>query len=255
MIKKFDQYHFLLSVLVSRDFSKKYNRTAFGALWSLLQPLMMVGAQAIIFTRLFGRDIPHFVVYMFIGNIVFHFFSSATKDGMIAIEGNAGIVTKIRVPKYLFIFSKNIVAVINLGLTLLLLICFLIGDHIMFSWKWLLIFYPLACLTGFNVGAGLLLSGIYVFFRDTRYFYDIFCTIVMYFSAIFYPVTRFPEHIQRLFNLNPVFCYISFIRKLFINSEIPTLQHWALCLAYSLLMLLAGCVMYIKKNRSYIYHL
>jgi ABC-type polysaccharide/polyol phosphate export permease len=255
LISRFRKYHFLFSVLVHRDFNKKYKRTVLGAFWSLLSPLMMVGAQAVIFTQFFGRTTPHFIVYMFIGNIVFHYFSDATKGGMTAIESNAGIITKIRVPKYLFIFTKNITALINFGLTLLLLIVFCAADRIAFRWTFLIALYPIACLTVFNIGAGLLLSGIYVFFRDTSYFYDIFCTILMYFSAIFYTVDRFPERAQWLFNINPVFAYVSYIRKLILYASLPSLQHTLLCAGYAVIMLGAGCLMYCKKNRSYVFNL
>ncbi|MDR1001419.1 MAG: ABC transporter permease [Clostridiales bacterium] len=255
MIKKYEKYHFLFSVLVKRDFNKKYNRTVLGALWSLLSPLLMVLTQSIVFTHFFGRTTPHFVVYMFIGNIVYSFFRQATTDGMMAIESNAGIISKIRVPKYLFVFSKNVVSVINMLLTLILLFTFCFADGMAFSWKWIMVAYPLLCLTVFNIGAGLLLSGVYVFFRDTRYFYDIFCVILMYFSAIFYTISSFPEHIQWLFNINPVFAYISYIRKLLIYSQLPSLRHTMLCLGYAAIMLGAGCLMYFKKNRSYIYQL
>jgi ABC-2 type transport system permease protein len=255
LMDRFQKYKFLFSVLVHRDINKKYKRTVLGALWSLLSPLMMVGAQAVIFTQFFGRTTPHFIVYMFIGNIVFHYFSDATKGGMTAIESNAGIITKIRVPKYLFIFTKNITALINLGLTLLLLIGFCLADKVAFTWRFILALYPIACLTAFNIGAGLLLSGIYVFFRDTHYFYDIFCTILMYFSAVFYTIDRFSERTQWLFNMNPVFTYISYIRKLVIYAHLPSLQHTLLGAGYAAVLLGAGCLLYFKKNKSYVFNL
>jgi ABC-2 type transport system permease protein len=255
MIERFKKYSFLFQVLVKRDFVKKYNRTVLGALWSLLSPLLTVTAQAVIFTHFFGRTQAHFVVYMFIGNVIFGFFRDATVNGMMTIEGNAGIITKIRVPMYLFIFSRNITALINMLLTLLVLVAFCVGDSVPFTWRWLLVPYPIACLTAFNIGAGMLLSGVYVFFRDTRYLYDVFCTILMYFSAIFYTTSSFPAHVAWLFNANPVFCYISYARKLVLDARIPSLQHTFLCLGYAAAALGAGSLMYCKKSRSYVYNL
>jgi ABC-type polysaccharide/polyol phosphate export permease len=186
---------------------------------------------------------------------VYGFFRDATTGGMMAIESNAGIITKVRVPKYLFVLSKNITAMINMALTLILLLIFCLAYRAPLTWKYLLALYPLLCLTLFNIGAGLLLSGIYVFFRDTRYFYDIFCTVVMYFSAIFYTTTAFPAPTAWLFNLNPIFCYISFVRKLIINGESPSARHWALCLFYAAAALGVGCWMYLKNNKKYVYSL
>jgi len=255
MISRFKKYKFLFAVLVNRDFKKKYNRTVLGAFWSLLSPLFMVTVQALVFTHFFGRTQKYFVVYMFIGNLIYSFFTEATKGGMAAIEGNAGIITKVRVPKYLFVFSKNITALINCGLTFLLLIVFCIAYKVPFTFADLLVLYPVICLTVLNIGAGLFLSGVFVFFRDTRYFYDIFCVIVMYFSAIFYTVDTFPEKVKYLFYLNPIFCYISYIRKLVLYGELPSIQHSLLCAGYAVLMLGLGCLMYMKNNKRYVYNL
>lgn len=255
MVERFQKYHFLFQVLVKRDFAKKYHRTVLGAFWSLLSPLLMVSTQAVIFTHFFGRTQPHFIVYMCIGNIMFGFFRDATTNGMMAIESNAGIITKIRVPMYLFIFSRNITALINMALTFVILVAFCIGDHVPFTPLWFLTIYPVLCLTMFNIGAGMFLSGVYVFFRDTRYFYDVFCTILMYFSAIFYTTTSFSDEIAWLFNLNPVYCYISYMRKLLISASLPSLQHTILCLFYGGAALGVGCLMYIKNNKRYVYNL
>jgi ABC-type polysaccharide/polyol phosphate export permease len=255
MLSRYKKYKFLFSILVKRDFNKKYNRTVFGALWSLLSPLMMVGTQAIIFTYFFGRTTPHYIVYMLIGNLVYSFFRDATTGGMVALENNAAIITKIRVPKYMFVFSKNVTSVINMLITLSLLIPFCLIDHLAFTWKFLFIVYPLLCLTAFNIGASLLLSGIYVFFRDTRYFYDIFCTIVMYFSAIFYSVEALGERVASLIQYNPVYCYIFYVRKLVIDAEFPSLKQTLLCFGYAAVMLGIGMLFYRIKNKSYIYNL
>jgi ABC-2 type transport system permease protein len=156
---------------------------------------------------------------------------------------------------YLFIFSRNITALVNMALTLIILALFCVGDHVPFTPLWIGIAYPIACMTAFNIGASMLLSGIYVFFRDTRYFYDVLCTILMYFSAIFYTVSSFPEKIAWLFNANPVYCYISFARKLIVDAEAPSFQHAVLCLLYAGLSLGAGCLMYSKNSRRYVYNL
>jgi ABC-2 type transport system permease protein len=255
MIARIRKYRFLFSVLVNRDFSKKYHKTILGMLWSLLSPLLMVAVQAVVFTRFFGQSTPFFVTYMFIGNIVYSLFTQATSEGMMAIQGNSGIITKIRVPQYLFVLSKNIVAVMNFALCFILLVIVCLIEGVPISWKWLLAIYPFLCLTAFNVGISLLLSGIYVYFRDTRYFYDIFCTIIMYLSAIFYTVQRFPERIQWLFNINPIYSYILYFRKLIVYNELPSLQHAFLCALYAFLALGIGALYYWRKNHDYIYNL
>ena len=86
--------------------------------WSVLSPLLHLLVMWLVFTRFFGRTTPHYTTFLFCGNLVFSFFSESTNQGMTALTGNAGIFTKVNVPKYLFLFSKNVQRLINFGLTL-----------------------------------------------------------------------------------------------------------------------------------------
>ena len=101
------QHQFLFSELVKRDFTKKYKRTILGMAWSILSPLMNLLIMWIVFNKLFGNNVDHYVVYLFAGQLVFSYFSDATSLGMSSLVNNAGIFTKINVPKYLFLFSQT----------------------------------------------------------------------------------------------------------------------------------------------------
>ena len=105
---KIKQHRFLFEELVKRDFIKKYKRTVLGMLWSILGPLMTLGVMALIFTQFFGKNIEHFTIYMFCGNLLYNFFKESTFTGMTALYDNAGIFTKVNVPKYMFLLSKKL---------------------------------------------------------------------------------------------------------------------------------------------------
>ena len=117
MITKLRQYQFLFEELVKRDFKKKYKRTVLGVGWSLLSPLLTLLVMRMVFTQFFGRSVEHYTTYLFCGNLVFSYFSDATGQGMTSLVANSSIFTKVNVPKYLFLFSKNIQTVINLNQT------------------------------------------------------------------------------------------------------------------------------------------
>ncbi|MBQ8410911.1 MAG: ABC transporter permease, partial [Ruminiclostridium sp.] len=78
---KIKQHRFLFEELVKRDFVKKYKRTVLGMLWSVLGPLMTLGVMALVFTHFFGRNIEHFIIYMFCGNLLYSFFKESTLTG------------------------------------------------------------------------------------------------------------------------------------------------------------------------------
>ena len=169
MIRKLRQHQFLFEELVKRDFKKKYKRTVLGVAWSLLSPLLTLLVMRLVFTQFFGRSMDHYTTYLFCGNLVFSYFSEATGQGMTSLMANSSIFTKVNVPKYLFLFSKNIQAIINFALTLVIFTIFCALDGITFTWKWIFLLYPVILLLLFNIGVGLILSALFVFFRDIQY--------------------------------------------------------------------------------------
>ena len=190
MIEKMKKYQFLFEELVKRDFKRKYKRTALGMLWSLLSPLLTFLVMKVIFTQFFGRTTPHYTIYLLAGNIIYNFFQESTNAGMQSLVSNSYIFSKINVPKYIFLLSKNVQTLINFLLTLVVFFGFCIADQITFTWKMLLLVFPVVMLLLFNLGMGLILSALFVFFKDIQYLWSIFTRLLMYLSAIFYTVDQ-----------------------------------------------------------------
>lgn len=255
MFEKIKKHQFLFEELVKRDFKTKYKRTVLGMLWSILSPLMMLGVMSLVFTNFFADKTPHYVIYLFSGQVVFGYFTDATNGGMISLVSNAGIFSKVNVPKYLFLLSKNVSSLINFGLTLVVYFIFVFFNGISFGWHFLMLLYPIACLVIFNIGAGLILSALFVFFKDVQYLYGIVTQIVMYFSAIFYNINSFSLQVQYLFYLNPLYVYIRYFRKIVIEGTIPTFQFHILSASYALLVLGIGAFIYKKYNFKFLYYI
>lgn len=255
MIERLLQNRFLFEELVKRDFTKKYKRTVLGMLWSVLGPLMTLAVMALVFTQFFGRNMEHYIIYLFCGNLLYSFFKESTSTGMTALYDNAGIFSKVNVPKYMFLLSKNVSTLINFGINLLVLFLFCIIDGVTFSWKFILLVYPIGCLVVFNLGMGLVLSAMYLMFRDMKYLYDIFTMLLMYVSAIFYTISAYPEHIQKLFYLNPIYVYITYFRSVILDHRIPSVWLHLMAAGYALLVLIIGAVIYKKKNYKFLYYI
>ena len=254
MFQQLKKHQFLFEELVKRDFKKKYKRTVLGVAWSLLSPLMTLLVMKLVFTQFFGRTIEHYTIYLFCGNLVFSYFNESTNQGMTTLLANSGIFTKVNVPKYLFLFSKNVQTLINFGLTLIVFFLFCILDVITFSWKFLFLLYPICLLLLFNVGTGLILSGLYVFFRDIQYLWSVFTQLLMYMSAIFYTVDNYDSTVQTLFYCNPIYVFITYFRTVVLHNTIPPLWLHGLLLLYTALVLGIGCWMYKKHNHKFLYY-
>ncbi len=222
--------------------------------WSVLSPLFQLLVMMLVFSHLFGRNTPHYIIYLFAGNITMSYYRESTTNGMQSLMGNAAVLSKINVPKYLFLLSQNVSALINYGLTIIIFFAFCIGDGIMFTPKMFMLFYPIICLVLMNIGIGMILSMLYVFFRDIQYLYQIFLTLLNYLSAIFYRVDSFPAEVQQYFLLNPVYVNIKYWRSVVIDHTVPSASYHLLMAFYALLFLGIGAFCYKKFNHRFVYY-
>ncbi|MCL2047505.1 MAG: ABC transporter permease [Defluviitaleaceae bacterium] len=252
---RWQKYNFLFEQLVARDFKQRYKRTYLGIVWSLLSPLLHLAVMVLVFVNFFGRTIPHFVVYVFIGLKVFTFFKEATTRGMSSLVANRNILTKIKAPKYLFLLSKNVASLLNFGLMLIILFAFVLIDGVPIHPRFILIVYPIFTLLLFNIGVGLILSALYVFFKDIGHLYEIFAMLVMWLSAVFYDISNFSETVQRLALINPIFTHIHFMRSVILYGVVPEWYVFAICAAYAAAMLALGAFFYKRYNYKFLYYM
>ncbi len=253
--EKLNENKFLFSELVKRDFKKKYKRTYLGMLWSVISPLLTLLVMRMVFTQFFGRNVEHYTIYIFCGNIVFAFFSDCANGGMGALMSNASIFSKVNVPKYLFVFSKSIASLINFGLTFVVFLIFCVIDGVKFTPYFLLLIIPIVFLAIFSIGIGMILSALFVFFRDIQYLWGVFTTLLMYVSVIFYTIDSFEPLIQKLFLLNPIYVYIKYFRLLVLESTVPSIQYHLLVVGYAALAFFIGAIIYKKKNHKFLYYI
>lgn len=254
MFERYLKYKFLFEELVKRDYKKRYKRTILGMVWSVLSPLLMLSVIAVIFGNFFGRSIEHYIIYLFSGQVIYSYFLEATNEGMLALVSNSSIFSKINVPKYLFLFSKNVSALINFGIILVIYFCFVAFEGISFTWQFILLLYPVICLILMNVGIGLILSALFIFFRDIQYLYRLFTQIVAYCSAIFYSIDILPQHLQTLFYCNPIFVCITYFRSIVLHNTVPDLWLHLLLAGYALVLFGIGCWVYKKYNYKFLYY-
>lgn len=245
---------FLFQQLVNRDFQHRYKGTMLGMAWSVLSPLCNLAVMMLVFGQLFGRNVDHYIIYLFSGNIIMAYYRESTNNGMTSLLNNSRIILKINIPKYLFLLSQNVSALINFCLTIGIYFFFCIIEGIVFTPKMLLLPFSVLCLVVMNIGIGMVLSALYVLFRDLRYLYSIFLTLLNYLSAIFYTVDRFPVEFQHMLMLNPVYVNIRYWRLIVIEQTIPSLSYHLLMVFYSLLFLTIGVYCYKRLNHRFVYY-
>ena len=253
-INVFFQYKDLLYNLVSRDIKVRYRKSFLGMLWTVLNPLLMMIVMTIVFSTLFKSTIDNFPVYFLAGNLIFTLNSEITNNCTYAIIGNASLLKKVYIPKYLFPLSKAGSALVNLMFSLIAMFLVLIILRVPFLPTLLLLPIPIAYAFIFSLGLGLLLSAVTVYFRDIAYFYSVLLLAWNYFTPVFYPIEILPDFARKLMQLNPLYHYIDYMRNLILHGVVPGITENFVCLLMSVMMLVIGvCVFYRKQDNFILY--
>ena len=188
-------------------------------------------------------------VYIISGRLVFGFFSDSTTGSLMSICVSAPLIKKVYFPKYILVLSKITSSFIILLISLidLALVMLVTGAPItiyaLYAPLYLLLLYI------FVVGCGLILSTLNVFFRDMEHLYGIVVLVLMYFSAIFYPVEIIPAQVQKLLIFNPVYHYITGFRYAVYYGLSPDWSNIIYCVGASLAFLIVGILVF-KKNQD-----
>lgn len=249
------RYKTLINELVVRDLKVKYRRSFLGYLWSLLNPLMMMCVMVLVFSNVFRFDIPNFPLYLICGQTLFGFFSESTTMAMGSILGNASLLKKVYVPKFVFPISRVMSSFVTLSFSLLAIIIVLLFSNVTVSWSILLVLVPLLFLFVFSCGMGMILSALAVYFRDITHLYGVLILAWTYATPIFYPLEAVSPSIQTVIKLNPMYHYINFFRNLVIYNNVPGPNTWFACIASSLLMLAIGLILFNKMQKKFILHI
>ena len=249
------KYRFLIRQLVARDFRTKYKRSILGMFWSFLNPLLMMLVQYFVFSTIFKSDVPNFAAYLIIGTVMFNFFNEACGMALGSIVGNASLITKVYMPKYIYPLTRVMSSMVNLAISLipLLIVCVITGVE--FHKSALLAFFFLICLTVFSLGLGLLLSAAMVFFRDTQFLWGVLSMMWMYATPIFYPETILPEEFKFILQVNPIYHFLKNTRLCILSGISPEPVVYVQCLLLALGALLIGALVFRKAQDRFVLYL
>lgn len=247
----------LLAELVRTDFKLRYQGSVLGYAWSLLRPLFMFLILYLVFAVVFkiGDDVPHFPIYLLLGIVLWNFFQEMTQQSLSAIVNRGDLIRKIRIPRWMIIVSTSVGAMINLLLNMVVVLGFSIINNLDFTPSmFLLVFYVIEIYI-FALGLSLLLSALFVKYRDASYIWDVFLQAGFYATPILYPLTLISNiTIQKLLMINPLAQAIQGARNVFVTSEsITVVDVWGTSLAVLIplsvvVVFLVGGVLYFKSQ-------
>ena len=223
-------------------------------IWWILEPLLTMVIYVIVFGYIFKSSEPNFPVFLFIGIIMWNFFSKVINSSTTLVKSNRGIISKVYLPKYLLLVSNMYKNGYKLLFGLLVELVMMVVFRVKIS-PCILMAIPIFAvffLFCFAVSTILLHFGVYV--NDLSYVVSILLKFVMYLTGVFYSIeNRIPGTAGTILErCNPVAFLISSMRKVMIYREMPSLLWLGIWFVFSVILSVIGIRLIYKNENSYV---
>jgi ABC-type polysaccharide/polyol phosphate transport system ATPase subunit/ABC-type polysaccharide/polyol phosphate export permease len=221
-----DRRHFatLTAAIAAMNFKRHNEGSVFGYLVSVLRPLMLFAITFAVFHRVgkFGEGVPDYPVYLLTTIMLWTFFTEATNGGLTSLSGSEALLRKLRFPRLVLPLSAMLKALLNLAVNGIPVLVLVVAMGVTARLSWLQMPLLVALLALLAAGLAMLLSVIYVRFRDVGAIWAVVLQVLFFGSAVLYVITRFPEEVQRWMVLNPLAMIFTQMRHALIDPGAPT---------------------------------
>jgi ABC-type polysaccharide/polyol phosphate export permease len=241
------RYLELLEVLTLRHLNARFRGSRLGVLWSLLNPAIMTGVYTAIFSKAllhyYGGSMLQYALAVFTGLITINLFSGSTAQALYSIVGNGHLLNKIRLPMNVFPMSYvgSYLLQFAIGTLPLLIVLTAVTSKSVVNVVALVL--PLAALSMLCVGTALVVSVLFVYFRDLPYFYELVVFMLWITSPVFYPAAIVPTTVRRILAFNPIAQVIGSLRQIALSGNLPDLELAGAALLSGAIVLLAGAAL------------
>jgi ABC-2 type transport system permease protein len=214
----------LTYTLAATDFKLRFFGSALGYVWTLMRPLLLFGVLYFVFTEVvrFGGGIENYPVYLLAAIMLFTFFSETTARGVTSLVERENLLRKVRFPRMVIPLSVTLNAMFNLGLNLIVVFVFVLASGIEPRWTWLELIPLIALLVVLATGITMLLSALYVRYRDMQPIWEVALQMLFYASPVIYVTTALPDSIERESMASPITAVLTQMRYALIDPNAPT---------------------------------
>lgn len=261
-LKEVWQYRDLLLLFVKRDVVTVYKQTILGPLWYLLQPLFTSITFTIIFNKVAGIEtgaVPPFL-FNLAGIMVWNYFTACLTDTSDTFKRNAAIFGKVYFPRLIMPLSTVISNLLKFGIQFLIFIAFYVFYYLQgtaINMNGSLLFFPLliALMGILGLGLGMLISSLVTKYRDLSYLIGFGVQLLMYLSAVMYPMILIQEKMPDyawLVQYNPLAYIIETTR--FMLLGVGTISVWGLVytVGVTIGLFFIGLLVFNKTEKSFI---
>ncbi|HWD63807.1 MAG TPA: ABC transporter permease [Solirubrobacteraceae bacterium] len=214
----------LTYVLAKTDFKLRYFGSSLGYLWSLIRPLLFFGVMYLVFTQVFhaGAGTKGYPVYLLNAIVTWTYFTETTSGCVQCMVQREGLLRKMRFPRLAIPLAVCLTSLFNFCLNFVAVLVFAAIDGVAPRLSWLEMPVLIALWTMLAVGLGIILSVLYVRFRDMQPIWEVLTQVLFYASPIIYVVTKYPASIQRVAMGSPIATLLTQMRHIFVDPTAPT---------------------------------
>lgn len=250
------QYRFALLNLILKDFRVRYRNMSLGFLWSLLNPLVMLGVLVVVFSYIHpSRHANYFPVFLLIGMVTYNFFALCMPTATHAILDNAALVKKVIFPRELMpvsvVLSQTIHVIIQLLLVGVFLLIFQVPPRA--TWLWVPVIYAVQLV--FILGMSLSCSALNVFYRDILYVVQSVLTMLFWLTPVFYDLSQvklnLPRPLYYVYILNPLSGFIDATRRAVLQGRHPDMESFGVAIGVTVASVVLGLYIFGRCQRHF----
>jgi len=261
-LKEVWQYRDLLMLFVKRDVVTAYKQTILGPLWYLIQPLFT----SVIFTLIFNNvanistgSVPPFL-FNLAGITIWNYFTACFSGTSSTFSANAGIFGKVYFPRLIMPLSVVISNLVRFAIQLFIFMVFFVyyysqGAEIGFN-KYLVLFPVMVLIMGMlGLGLGMIISSMVTKYRDLKILVGFGMQLLMYISAVMYPVAYFVEKLPKyawVVEYNPLSFVIETVRYMLLDTGVFDIGMFVYTLITTTIVLFLGIVIFNKAEKNFI---
>lgn len=205
------------------DLVVRYKGSILGALWSFLEPILMLGILYLIFSHVFQSAIENYPLYLLLGIIMWNYFARSTNIGLASILARAGIVNQIYFPRAVLPIGSCVTAFIMLGVEFAVFFGFVAGFQFVPPLTILILPVLIVLLFCLTLGLSLILSVAHVRFRDVQHVWSIVTYAGFFLSPVIYDIGIFPPDIAQMLLLNPIAQLLDMAHGAALYGQLPAI--------------------------------
>ncbi|MFC1599726.1 ABC transporter permease [Patescibacteria group bacterium] len=240
----------ILKEIAISDFKVRYQNSLLGYFWTLVKPLLLFAVLYVVFSVFMRFPVENYQLYLLLGVVIWNFFAEATSIALRSFEAKEAIIRKVYFPRIIIVIASTLTTFLTFLLNMIVFFVFLAVSDIGFSMNFFFFLVYVIELYFLILGMSLILSVLYIKFRDFSHIWEVLLQIGFWMTPIIYPITMVPEAYHRYIYLNPLARLIEYSRAVFVLDHIPAANLNGSLLLMVAVVLVFGIFIFLRFDKK-----